>query len=104
MTSVSEPSVARIFYQNATTTLSALISAMTSAMISAMTSAMSSAMSSHYTRRGAALNCTKTSIALLFGYGYSDTLISRQSRHWPASLVNNLTGKQSNGKITAGSV
>ena len=93
MTSVSEPSVAGIFYQNATTTLSALISA----MISAMTSAMSSAMSSHYTRRGAALNCTKTSIALLFGYGYSDTLISRQSRHWPASLVNNLTGKQSDG-------
>lgn len=97
MTSVSEPSVAGIFYQNATTTLSALISAMTSAMISAMTSAMSSAMSSHYTRRGAALNCTKTSIALLFGYGYSDTLISRQSRHWPASLVDNLTGKQSDG-------
>ena len=93
MTSVSEPSVAGIFYQNAITTLSALISAMTSAMISAM----SSAMSSHYTRRGAALNCTKTSIALLFGYGYSDTLISRQSRHWPASLVNNLTGKQSDG-------
>ncbi|MBT5700586.1 MAG: hypothetical protein HOI67_03975 [Gammaproteobacteria bacterium] len=92
MTSVSEPSVAGIFYQNATTTLSALISA------------MSSAMSSHYTRRGAALNCTKTSIALLFGYGYSDTLFSRQSRHWPASLVNNLTGKQSDGKITAGSV
>ncbi len=96
MTSVSEPSVAGIFYQNAITTISALISA--------MTSAMSSAMSSHYTRRGAALNCTKTSIALLFGYGYSDTLISRQSRHWPASLVDNLTGKQSDGKITAGSV
>ncbi len=89
MTSVSEPSVAGIFYQNAITTLSALISA--------LISAMSSAMSSHYTRRGAALNCTKTSIALLFGYGYSDTLISRQSRHWPASLVNNLTGKQSDG-------